>query len=356
MTTIDWLGYRRPCTGAQEYRKATFRTSRLDLPRPPIQDDGNAVKLTVRRRPAFGRLPYKTESGETMRIGVSLGADQNGIPFSRPQSITASLAAIVALVMLSLPAFGLENRPARSSVLNIGAAEADITPNQPVALDGQFGLRVSRKADTPITANVLALECREGGRSLDTAVMVSCDLVAISDLLLGKVRQATQQRVADIDLKKVVLNATHTHTAPVTRPGVYDIPATGVIQVEEYCDFAAQRIADAIEKAWKGRKPGRFTFGLGHAAVAENRRATYADGRTMMYGKTDRPDFRGLEGFEDHDVGTLFFWNGAGKLIAMAVDVSCPSQEVESRSSLNADFWHPVRERCASDTAAICAC
>jgi hypothetical protein len=233
---------------------------------------------------------------------------------------------------------------ARASDFLAGAASADITPSQPVALDGQFGLRVSRKADTPITANIVALESREGDRSLDAAVMVSCDLVVISDTLLDQVRHATQKRLPDLDLKKLFLNATHTHTAPVTRPGVYQVPKTGVMQVEDYCGFAAQRIGEAIEKAWKGRKPGSFTWGLGHAAVAENRRALYADGRAVMYGKTDRSDFRGLEGCEDHDVGTLFFWNESGKLIAIAVNVSCPSQEVEGLSSLNADFWHPVRE------------
>jgi hypothetical protein len=51
-----------------------------------------------------------------------------------------------------------------------------------------------------------------------------------------------------------------------------------------------------------------------------------------------------LEGFEDHDVGSLFFWNDAGRLIAVAVNVSCPSQEFEGPSNLNADFWHSVRE------------
>jgi len=30
--------------------------------------------------------------------------------------------------------------------------------------------------------------------------------------------------------------------------------------------------------------------------------------------------------------------------MAIAVNVSCPSQEVESRGAVNADFWHPVRE------------
>jgi hypothetical protein len=225
----------------------------------------------------------------------------------------------------------------------VGAASTDITPGEPVALDGQFGLRVSRKTATPVTANVIAMESRRGDRSLDSAVMVSCDLVMISDALLGKVRRAAQERLPELDLKKLFLNATHTHTAPVTRSGVYDIPKAGVIQVDAYCAFAARRIAEAIEKAWKGRRPGSFTWGLGHAAVAENRRATYADGRAVLYGKTDQPDFRGLEGCEDHDVGSLFFWNDAGKLIAIAVNVSCPSQEVEGDSSVNADFWHPVR-------------
>ena len=250
------------------------------------------------------------------------------------QSVTASL-------LLSLLSVTTESM---AGEFLVGAASADITPSEPVALDGQFGLRISQKAATPITANVVALESRQGDRSLDAAVMVSCDLVVISDTLLDKVRQTTQKRLPDLDLKKLFLNATHTHTAPVTRPGVYDIPKEGVMQVEEYCAFAAERITEAIEKAWKGRNPGSFTWGLGHAAVAENRRATYADGHAEMYGKTDRPDFRGLEGCEDHDVGSLFFWDQAGKLIAIVVNVSCTSQEVEGDSSVNADFWHPVRE------------
>ena len=226
----------------------------------------------------------------------------------------------------------------------VGAASADITPSEPVALDGQFHLRIAHKATTPITANVVALESRQGDRSLDTAVMVSCDLVAISDTMLDKVHRAVQTRLPDLDLKKLFLSATHTHTAPVTRPGVYDIPKTGVMQVDAYCAFAAERISEAIEKAWKGRKPGAVSWGLGHVAVAENRRATYADGHAEMYGNTNRPDFYGFEGYEDHDVGSLFFWGQAGKLIAIVVNVSCPSQEVEGESSVDADFWHPLRE------------
>jgi len=63
-----------------------------------------------------------------------------------------------------------------------------------------------------------------------------------------------------------------------------------------------------------------------------------------MYGPTDKPDFRGIEGQEDHGVEVLFFWDNAGKLTATAVNLACPSQEVEGDSMIDADFWHEVRE------------
>jgi hypothetical protein len=62
-----------------------------------------------------------------------------------------------------------------------------------------------------------------------------------------------------------------------------------------------------------------------------------------MYGQTNTPGFMNLEGYEDHDVNTLFFWNSNKKLIAMSINVACPAQEVEGRSAVNADYWHLVR-------------
>lgn len=113
----------------------------------------------------------------------------------------------------------------------------------------------------------------------------------------------------------------------------------------EYRDFLVERLAKVISDAWEARGPGKVGWGLGHAVVAQNRRTVYADGRAQMYGPTNRRDFRGMEGSEDHDVDVLFFWNAAGKLIATAINVACPAQEVEGRSTVNADFWHPVREQ-----------
>jgi hypothetical protein len=51
-----------------------------------------------------------------------------------------------------------------------------------------------------------------------------------------------------------------------------------------------------------------------------------------------------IEGYEDHAVECLFFWDADNKLIATTLNLACPSQEVEGGSAVNADFWHQVRE------------
>jgi hypothetical protein len=244
--------------------------------------------------------------------------------------------------------------------LNIGTATADITPTLPVALMGQFNLRIAHTVETPLTANVVALESRAGNASLEAAIMVSCDLVGIPNKLLKRVRAEAHKQIPELDERKIFLNAIHTHTAPVLENGLdysfrYQIPKAGVLQPEQYVSFFVERVTDAIVKAWKNRRPGSVAWGLSHAAIASNRRVVYAkaiatpgvfaDGTAKMYGQTEVPEFLNLEGMEDHDVNILFFWDKSGKMIAMTIAVPCPAQEVESRSTVNADYWHPVREK-----------
>ena len=252
-------------------------------------------------------------------------------------------------------AFHTLNLPAQE--LLIGTATTDITPELPCALQGQFDLRIARTVETPLTANIVALESRDGNRSLDLAIMVSCDAPILPRETNLMVLDRVKKRVPSMDVRKIFMSATHTHTAPViiNSPAFsYQIP-TDIHQPEEYNEFLVQRLTDAIVKAWENRKPGSVTWGMSHAAVAYNRRVVYskklptpgyfADGTAQMYGKTDVPEFINMEGIEDHDVNMLFFWNMSGKLIAMTVLVPCPSQEVEGRLAINADYWHPVREK-----------
>lgn len=249
------------------------------------------------------------------------------------RSIAACLLA-VALTGDTVPA----------ADLCIGGATKSITPDQSVALDGHRNLRMSNKIESPITATALALESRDKEKVLDQAIIVSCDLVAIRQGILEKVREKVKPHLPDFDIRKLFLSATHTHNAPVTLEGRYTLPAQGNMKPGEYVEFLAARVGEAIVESWRNRRIGKVGWGLGQAVVAQNRRAVYADGTAQMYGATNTPKFRSIEGYEDHSLDVLFFWDSQDRLVATAINVPCPAQEAEGGLSILADFWHPVRE------------
>ncbi len=234
--------------------------------------------------------------------------------------------------------------PASATPLHVGAGSVSITPDEPVTLAGQRHKRVARTVQSEVQANALALESREGEKVQEQAIFVACGLVSISEGVQARARELLAARIPDFDVRKLVISATHSHTAPVMREGKYVITDGEAMQPLAYAEFLSNRIADAAETAWKARKPAKVGWGMGDALVAYNRRSFFEDGHAQMYGKLGVDGFRGIEGPEDHGVETLFFWDDADRLVATAINVACPAQEVESRDSVNADFWHPVRE------------
>lgn len=268
-----------------------------------------------------------------------------------------SLTLALVLLLAGLASAGEEQK---AGPLRIGWASADITPEQSVVIRGAARARVSQGVLDPVTATALAIESVREGKPASMVVMVSCDLLVIVDALRDRVREIVKQKLPEIDPKNVVLNATHTHTAPspytdpemgkkLARLGL-EVPEAwsawgidlGVMPPSDYREFAAERIAQIVEQAWKGRKPGGLSFGLGHAVVGHNRLTAYADGRSSMYGRTDSPSFSHVEGYEDHSVDLLYTWDAEGKLTGVVVNIACPSQ-AGGGSRVSADFWHEAR-------------
>ncbi len=256
--------------------------------------------------------------------------------------------------------------------INIGWAQADITPDKPVLLAGQFHARVSEGVMDPVTATALAVESAETGEARRQVIMVSCDLASISDELRDAVRERVQAASETIDPKDLFIGATHSHSAPDPRMtpygmevcrdeykkeslspryhsdqqtsyGMWPFLDLGVMPPAEYLEFAANRIAAAVINAWKNRLPGGIAYGLGHAVVGRNRRLTYADGTSKMYGKATVPEFRYVEGYEDHSVQALMTYDRERKLTGMVVNVPCPSQVSEHIYRISADYWHETR-------------
>ena len=105
-----------------------------------------------------------------------------------------------------------------------------------------------------------------------------------------------------------------------------------------------ERMAEAVVKAWESRAPGAMAWGLGHAVVGHNRRIVYADGSAQMLRTTNDPRFRHIEGYEDHAVDILCFYDDQKRIKAAALTLACPAQMSQSETVVSADFWHYARE------------
>lgn len=240
--------------------------------------------------------------------------------------------------------------------LSVGWSAIDITPERPVALVGQLHKRISQRVLDPLTATALALETKGPEGRSEQAILISCDVLYIRKSVLDEVRSLVRTQLPDFDADKLALNATHTHTGPGFTDAdfgtLYDVSADeGVMKASEYGRFFAEKVAQVAVAAWRSRKAGGMSWGLGHAVVGMNRRARYFDGSAVMYGATNRPDFAGLEGYEDHAVEMLFFWDDHRKPTGVVINIACTSQETEGLSEISADFWHDVREELRQRTA-----
>lgn len=228
--------------------------------------------------------------------------------------------------------------------LLIGWGRVDITPRRKTLVQGQFHTRISDEVISPLTATALALEVRDQDGAAEQAVFLSCDLP--SEGFKADLLRELDGRCPGLDLRKLTANATHTHNAPSMERGMYDEPKDDpeFMNPDEYREWLAVQLADIVTAAWNGRQPGGVARGFGYAVVGRCRRAVYADSTAQMYGKTDREDYTGFEGCDDHAVNLLFTRDQAGKLTGIIVNLACPSQCDEGLSVFSSDFWHNVRE------------
>ncbi len=71
----------------------------------------------------------------------------------------------------------------------LGWATRDITPDRPVALRGQFNLRIATRVNDPLTLTALAIE-NEG----EQAIIVSIDTAAVDQVILDTTRELLRER------------------------------------------------------------------------------------------------------------------------------------------------------------------
>ena len=247
-----------------------------------------------------------------------------------------------------LAGFSMSSLNAQEGRLFVGWAVADITPDKPVALVGQLHKRISEAVQDPLNATVLALETKGENGMKEQAIMVSCDLLFIRAQTQKKLQQRIKSILPDFDASKLFLNATHSHTSPGMIDdeffGLYDISKDkGVMKPSEFEAFFLGKVTDAVVRAWKEKKPGGFSWGLGNAILGHNRRTVKFDGTARMYGVNDQ-GFSHYEGIDDNKVQMLFFWDSKKSLTGIVINTVATAQVTDGTNFISADFYNETRQ------------
>ncbi len=246
-----------------------------------------------------------------------------------------------------------------NDVLLLGWASRDVTAEKPVNLAGQFVMRITGTVRDPLTVTALAMSAGEG--AAQSLIWVSCDTVGIPAAVLELSRRKLGELVKEFPVKNLILNATHTHTAPDTAGEWYPPVPEGVLTPGEYVEFLTDRIAQAAAESWQNRKPGYIAWGMAYTPIGHGRRTTYFDDLSKrpgfeempgtrtektasMYGTTRDEKFDCIEGYVDHSAHFLFTFDGSRQLTGAVINIACTAQETEQLKETSADFWEDARK------------
>lgn len=264
------------------------------------------------------------------------------------------------------------------SQLLIGWAEESIVPEKKVSLAGQLYERISDYVESDISVTAMAVEC-DG----EQMILASVDVVALRKEMVDLARKKLAQLTNEIDVKKLIVCATHTHTSlkmaiktdymgretvgilneflPKGKTYTKLVSADeNVLTPEEGTEWVTDKIAIAAKRAWDSRSEALFTNEFGRAAVGMCRRVSYDDGSAKMWGDTNTANFVAMEGGNDSGIELLYTFDKNKKLRGIVANIACPAQILEQRSFISSDYWGRVktilREKFGEDVYLLGVC
>lgn len=199
------------------------------------------------------------------------------------------------------------------SLWKAGVARVIITPQQSMWMAG-FAARDHESEGTlhDLWAKALAIEDSRGNK----AVMVSTDLLGFPKGLSDRIRARVKERYG-LDKAQVLLNSSHTHSAPVLNNAlrdVYPLDESQLKKVAQYTSKLEDQIVDLVGKALRSLKPAQLFAANGVSRFQINRRNNPA---ATLSAQTD------LNGPNDYAVPVIKVMDESGKLQAVAFGYAC---------------------------------
>jgi hypothetical protein len=177
--------------------------------------------------------------------------------------------------------------------IQFGFGRANINPSMPISLAGYFNIRMWKTILDDLEVRALVLKQEE-----TITAIVQFDLVTVSQELA----EAFYKEISDIQElspDKMIITATHTHTAPEVRgskPGAHP----------DFVPFAAKQAAKALREAMNDLHDGTLLSGKAEDhRFSFNRRYWMKNGEVITNPGKLNPAIERPEGEVDHDIPLL---------------------------------------------------
>lgn len=231
-----------------------------------------------------------------------------GVPW---ECVLLALLAVVSVFLL--PAAG-----AASDQWRAGVAQAVITPEQPMWMAGYAARTKPAEGKVhDLHAKALVLQDSQGNR----LAVVTLDLLGIDRTMRDWIADRVERRHG-IAPKNLLINASHTHSAPVIRESAYsiyghsfyDLTPEQLEQSNAYSDRLQERIVELVGEAIAELSSATVSYTHGRAGFGMNRRLK-TDRGWQISPNTDGP--------VDHDVPVLRIDGPDGALRAVMFGYAC---------------------------------
>ena len=197
-----------------------------------------------------------------------------------------------------------------------GTAKTIVTPEKQVWLAGYGYIREPKGILHDIWVKALALEDRNGQRS----VVVTSDLMGIPRYMYESISKKLMKRF-HLERSQILLTFSHNHCAPRLHEDLVDYYPKDSVQIElvrEYSDKLEEKIIETVAQSFLDLSPARLSIGEGTASFAVNRRNNEeSDVADLVAAGTP------LNGPVDHSVPVMAIHKAGDQLVAILFGYAC---------------------------------
>ncbi|MEX0929002.1 MAG: neutral/alkaline non-lysosomal ceramidase N-terminal domain-containing protein [Balneolales bacterium] len=224
-----------------------------------------------------------------------------------------TLLAFLFFVFFAIPDVLPAQQGEQPTEWKAGVAEVVITPGNPMWMAG-YGNRNRPSEGTlhDIRAKALALEDAHGKQ----AVLITSDLLGVPKAISDRIRDRLEASFG-LTRAQIILNTSHTHSAPVLRDAltdIYPMDDEQLQRVSRYSDELEDQIVDLVGEALHSMQEAQLYSENGVTRFAVNRRNNPAS--TLRQASQ-------IAGPSDHAVPVIRVEGKDGETMAIAFGYAC---------------------------------